>query len=88
MLNRPSQGFDYVEPVNSASSISTPSNEPFASDDLGDTVIKLDRAVTHTRYGQSGAGTAAKMAAASPYKTDTSEASDLLVNHVRLKIFL
>ena len=35
-----------MEAVNSASSISTPNNEPFASDDLGETVIRMDGAVT------------------------------------------
>lgn len=87
LLNRPSQGFDYAEAVNSASSISTPPNEPFASSDLGETVIKLDKAVTHTRYTQLGPGTAAKMAAdASPSKTEdgseTPSNSDAIVNHV------
>ena len=43
-----SMGFDYVEPVHSASSVSTPPassipDDPFASDNLGDTVIKLDK---------------------------------------------
>ena len=34
-----SSKFDYIEPVESASSVSTPV-EPFASDALGDTVIR------------------------------------------------
>ena len=42
-----SMGFDYVEAVHSASSVSTPPasipDDPFASDNLGDTVIKLDK---------------------------------------------
>lgn len=46
---RPHEGkeFDYAEAVNSASSVSTPPNDPFASDELGETVIKVDGAVTH-----------------------------------------
>lgn len=85
LLNRPSQGFDYVEAVNSASSVSTPPNDPFASSDLGETVIKLDKAVTHMRSLQLGPEATPKMAAASPYKTDGSETppnSDAIVNHV------
>ncbi len=37
--------FDYTEPVDSASSVSTPPimEEPFASDVLGDTVIKTGK---------------------------------------------
>ena len=37
------QAYDYAEPVESASSISTPpaAEDPFASDNLGDTVIKF-----------------------------------------------
>ena len=48
-------GFDYVEPVESGSSVSTPptsslpDDEPFASDNLGDTVIKLDKVGKHER---------------------------------------
>ena len=55
--NRPSQAFDYVEPVHSASSVSTPtSQEPFVSDSLGETVIRLDRAMArlHVAQGQDG----------------------------------
>lgn len=44
------QEFDYVEAVNSASSVSTPPDDPFASDSLGETVIKVDKAVTHKMY--------------------------------------
>ena len=37
--------FDYSEVVESASSISTPpvTDEPFASDTLGDTIIKMEK---------------------------------------------
>ncbi len=41
-----SAGYDYVEPVGSGSSVSSPASsedEPFASDKLGETVIKLDK---------------------------------------------
>ena len=44
-----SQKYDYVEPVHSASSLSTPphsssfSDEPFASESLGATAIRLDK---------------------------------------------
>ena len=44
-----SQKYDYIEPVQSASSMSTPprsspfSDEPFASDNLGDTAVRLDK---------------------------------------------
>lgn len=33
---------DYSEPAESATTLSTPPVEPFASDNLGDTVIHLD----------------------------------------------
>ena len=43
-------GFDYVEPVESGSSLATPPSsipdDPFASESLGDTVIRLDRVHT------------------------------------------
>lgn len=85
--NRPSQGFDYMEAVNSASSVSTPPNdEPFASSNLGETVIKLNEAVTHVGAGREAAASG-KAAAASLYKTEGSEMSpnsDALVNHVSL----
>lgn len=44
-----SQKYDYVEPVHSASSMSTPpqsssfSDEPFASESLGATAVRLDK---------------------------------------------
>ena len=44
-----SDRFDYVEPVDTTSSMSTPTssnywdNDPFAKDSLGDTVIHLDK---------------------------------------------
>ena len=46
-------GFDYAEAVHSASSVSTPptsflTDEPFASDNLGDTVIRLDKVHVYT----------------------------------------
>lgn len=65
--NRTSQGFDYLETANSASTVSTPPNDPFASDDLGETVIKLNKAVTLTGGGNVPS-------TASPLKTDASEA--------------
>lgn len=83
LLNRPSQGFDYAEAVNSASSVATPPNEPFASDDLGETVVRLDKAMARMRLQHQMEGKAESIA--SPYKTDTSEAttqSDVLVGIV------
>lgn len=48
-----SEAFDYVELVHSASSLSTPpcssSDQPFASEDLGETVIYMDKARTKMR---------------------------------------
>jgi len=43
-----SMGFDYVEAVHSGTSVSTPPesslpDEPFASDNLGDTIIEVDK---------------------------------------------
>lgn len=49
LLNRPSQGYDYMEAVNSASSVSTPPNEPFESSSLGETVIRVDPSDAHRR---------------------------------------
>ena len=73
--NRSSQGFDYIEAVNSASSVSTPPNEPFAADDLGDTVIKLDNAMNCVRKNQSESFTL------SPLKADeTSSHSAVMVS--------
>ena len=69
LRNRTSQAFDYLEAVNSASSVSTPPNDPFASDDLGETVIKLNKAVTHMKLTGDGGG----LSTASPLKTDASE---------------
>lgn len=65
LQNRPSLAFDYIEAANSASSVSTPTNEPFASDDLGETVIKLDK----MKLVGNGGG----LSTASPLKTDASE---------------
>ena len=42
--------FDYMEAVQSASSVSTPPDEPFASEDLGETVVKLNKTVTHMTH--------------------------------------
>lgn len=67
----PGQQFDYMEAVRSASSVSTPPDEPFASEDLGETVIKLNKAVTHmklTRPLEGGVDTAA-----GPIKADSAE---------------
>ena len=48
-------GFDYVEPVDSASSMSTPPpsslpDDPFASDNLGETVIRLDKVCLYMNH--------------------------------------
>lgn len=75
LQNRPSQGFDYMEAVNSASSVSTPPNEPFAQDALGETVIKMDRVVTHMKQTGEGGG----LTAASPLKAEGSEEPGLMV---------
>ncbi len=80
LLNRPSQAFDYVEAVNSASSISTPPHEPFASDDLGDTVVKLDKAVARMRLLQKQSEDLA-MPPLSPLKgEDSGTQSDSMVS--------
>lgn len=71
-LNGPGQGFDYAEAVNSASSVSTPPDEPFASSDLGDAVIRQERTRTYMKLTQPGEG-GLKMPAMSPLKTDGSE---------------
>lgn len=52
LLNQQNQGFDYVEPVQSASSVSTPTHEPFAANSVGDTVVKLDRAMARLRLAR------------------------------------
>lgn len=61
LLNQPSQGYDYVEPVRSASSVSTPTHEPFASDSLGDTVVRLDRAMARLKIAQMQAETSGSL---------------------------
>ena len=49
MVKSNSQKYDYIEPVQSASSMSTPprsssfSDEPFVSDHLGATAVRLDK---------------------------------------------
>ena len=51
-----------MEPINSASSVSTPLvgssmlDDPFASDNLGNTVIRMDTAMTRLRAQQQSAG--------------------------------
>ena len=49
-----SQVYDYVELVQSASSLSTPPcpDQPFAADDLGETVIRRDRALAKLVSGE------------------------------------
>ena len=49
------QAYDYAEPVESASSISTPPaiEDPFASDNLGDTVIKFGDSLQQVRSMES-----------------------------------
>ena len=51
-----SQKYDYVEPVNSASSLSTPPNsslisddQPFASESLGATAVRLDKTMAKVK---------------------------------------
>ncbi len=62
--------FDYAVDVNSASSVSTPSpNEPFASDNLGETVIKVDQAITHT-YTAAEEDSSFTVPVLGPVKTD------------------
>ena len=60
-----SQKYDYVEPVHSASSLSTPPNssfsdEPFASESLGATAIRLDKTMVKIKgevtFGSGGEG--------------------------------
>ena len=49
-----SMGFDYTEAVESSSSLATPPSsvpdDPFASENLGDTVIRLDKVNQKSRY--------------------------------------
>lgn len=56
LLNTSSQAFDYVELVQSASSLSTPPcpDQPFASEDLGETVIRLDKALSQAKKEGDG----------------------------------
>ena len=49
LMKSNSQKYDYAEAVHSASSLSTVSDEPFASDSLGATAIRLDKAMAKTK---------------------------------------
>ena len=69
------QAFDYAEAVNSASSVSTTPNntDPFASDDLGETVIRVDKAVTHMLHSANeGEDSHFSVPVLGPIKTDSA----------------
>ncbi len=51
--SRPPRAFDYAEPVHSASSVSTPTeDQPFAMDSLGETVVRLDKAMARLQMAK------------------------------------
>lgn len=65
--------FDYMEVAQSASTVSTPPDEPFASDDLGETVIKLNKTVTHMKLARPLEGCLVDAATSPMIKADSAE---------------
>ncbi len=63
-----SQVYDYVELAQSGSSLSTPPcpDQPFAADDLGDTVIRRDRALAKLVSGEEEGSPALQPPVVSP----------------------
>lgn len=71
--------YDYVELVGSATSLSTPAsteNQPFASEDLGETVIHFDKAKTMAKQSNVGASPELKPPSMSPGFVGTEEGED------------
>lgn len=85
-----SEAFDYVELVHSASSLSTPpctsSDQPFASEDLGETVICLDKAMAKMRQVDKdvGASPGLKPPTVSPGPLVAEEEADESLEYVTL----
>ena len=85
-----SQKYDYIEPVHSASSLSTPPNssfsdEPFASESLGATAIRLDKTMAKIKgkvvfgsgEGEGSAGLKPPMISPGPLKTENEFVSEI-----------